>query len=152
MWSVVCNRPGAALLAFIIAAQAQGTHLALDLEKDKRIRALAGSSMPLGSRLGVNIHSLDDDVGLDSARAPGFGFVRMDLIWAQVEKNGRYDFANYDRLLSEMPSVPFKTERSELSDNEVERIAAAVVAKIREHFDTQRIAGFPRNFRGTSGE
>ncbi len=59
---------------------------------------------------------------------------------------------NSDDRTVEMPSVPFKTERPELSDNEVERIAAAVAAKIREHFDTERKARFPRDFRGTNGE
>jgi hypothetical protein len=59
---------------------------------------------------------------------------------------------NSDHRTVEMPSVPFTTERPELSDNEVERIAAAVAAKICEHFDMERKARFPRDFRGASGE
>ncbi len=50
-------------------------------------------------RLGVNIHLLRDDHSLDLARAAGFGFVRMDMMWANVERGGRYRFAAYDALL-----------------------------------------------------
>jgi hypothetical protein len=50
-------------------------------------------------RLGVNIHVLRDDPALDMARAAGFGFVRMDMMWANVERGGRYRFAAYDALL-----------------------------------------------------
>lgn len=72
----------------------------LDLEKAHRIVAVPGSSVPLSSRLGVNIHSLNDDAALDSAQSAGFSFVRMDLVWASVEKNGAYDFSEYDHLLA----------------------------------------------------
>jgi hypothetical protein len=50
--------------------------------------------------LGVNIHLLRDDHALDLARAAGFGFVRMDMIWANIERAGRYRFRQYDALLS----------------------------------------------------
>jgi hypothetical protein len=50
-------------------------------------------------RLGVNIHLLRDDHALDIAHAAGFEFVRMDLLWANVERRGRYRFFPYDRLL-----------------------------------------------------
>jgi hypothetical protein len=50
-------------------------------------------------RLGVNIHLLRDDHALDLARAAGFGFVRMDMMWTNVERGGRYRFAAYDALL-----------------------------------------------------
>jgi len=51
-------------------------------------------------RLGVNIHVLRDDIALDRAREAGFSFVRMDLLWADVERNGRYRFDGYDALLA----------------------------------------------------
>src|ERR1700722_8186777 len=50
-------------------------------------------------RLGVNIHLLQDDHSLDLAHAAGFGFVRMDMLWANVERRGGYRFFPYDRLL-----------------------------------------------------
>lgn len=50
-------------------------------------------------RLGVNIHLLQDDHALDFAHAAGFAFVRMDMLWADVERGGRYRFFPYDRLL-----------------------------------------------------
>jgi hypothetical protein len=52
-----------------------------------------------GPRLGVNIHLLRDNHGLDLAQAAGFGFVRMDMQWANVERGGRYRFFAYDALL-----------------------------------------------------
>jgi Cellulase (glycosyl hydrolase family 5) len=56
-------------------------------------------SSELAPRLGVNIHLLRDDHSLDLAHAAGFGFVRMDMLWANVERNGRYRFFAYDNLL-----------------------------------------------------
>jgi hypothetical protein len=56
-------------------------------------------SAALAPRLGVNIHVLRDDHALDLARDAGFRFVRMDLLWADVERNGRYRFFAYDALL-----------------------------------------------------
>jgi hypothetical protein len=56
-------------------------------------------SSELAPRLGVNIHLLRDDPALDLARAAGFGLVRMDLLWANVERRGRYRFFAYDALL-----------------------------------------------------
>ena len=50
-------------------------------------------------RLGVNIHLLNDAHALDLAHAAGFEFVRMDMLWADVERRGRYRFFPYDRLL-----------------------------------------------------
>ncbi|MGA3190282.1 MAG: cellulase family glycosylhydrolase [Bryobacteraceae bacterium] len=49
--------------------------------------------------LGVNIHLLQDDHALDQAHAAGFEFVRMDMLWSNVERGGRYRFFGYDRLL-----------------------------------------------------
>ena len=52
----------------------------------------------------------------------------------------------------EMPTAPFKAERLELSDNEIERIAAAVAEKICALFTTELKTRFPRDFRGALGE
>jgi hypothetical protein len=54
----------------------------------------------LAPRLGVNIHLLRDDPALDRAYAAGFAFVRMDMLWANVERNGRFRFFAYDALLN----------------------------------------------------
>ena len=51
-------------------------------------------------RFGVNLHGIDDDRQLDLARAAGFSFVRADLLWRAVERNGRYRFAAADRLMA----------------------------------------------------
>ncbi len=56
-------------------------------------------SEQLGSRLGVSIHTLGDDKLLDTAREAGFSFVRADMLWRQVERNGRYRFQAHDRLM-----------------------------------------------------
>jgi hypothetical protein len=50
-------------------------------------------------RFGVNVHFLHDDRALDLARSAGFSFVRRDLLWAQLEKQGQYDFAPFDDLM-----------------------------------------------------
>jgi hypothetical protein len=54
----------------------------------------------LAPRLGVNIHSLSDTAALELAQKAGFRFVRADMLWRQVERNGTYRFFAYDRLLS----------------------------------------------------
>ncbi len=56
-------------------------------------------SSELAPRLGVNTHLLRDEPALDLARAAGFGLVRMDMLWANVERGGRYRFFAYDALL-----------------------------------------------------
>ncbi|SPF43330.1 exported hypothetical protein [Candidatus Sulfopaludibacter sp. SbA4] len=56
-------------------------------------------SVELAPRLGVNIHLLQDDPALDQARAAGFRFVRMDMLWSNVERGGRFRFFAYDALL-----------------------------------------------------
>jgi hypothetical protein len=53
----------------------------------------------LRPRLGVNIHSLQDDRALDLAQDAGFSFVRTDLTWAKLEKQEGYDFSPFDVLL-----------------------------------------------------
>jgi hypothetical protein len=57
------------------------------------------NSAQLGARLGVNVHGFVDPHLLDLAREAGFASVRTDLLWRQVERNGSYRFAGYDRLL-----------------------------------------------------
>jgi len=56
----------------------------------------------LRSRLGVNIHFLKDDRTLDIARDAGFSFVRADLPWQDLEKNGQYDFTPFDALMQSL--------------------------------------------------
>ena len=69
----------------------------LDAVSGLKGRARVGAD--LGSQLGINIHSLHDPRGLDVAQAAGFRFVRTDLLWAEVEKDGHYDFAAFDQLM-----------------------------------------------------
>ncbi len=54
----------------------------------------------LRPRFGVNIHTLSDYSMLDLVRDAGFSFVRADLPWRQVERNGRYRFQFFDRFFS----------------------------------------------------
>jgi hypothetical protein len=65
---------------------------------------LAATAPPArnAQELGVNIHLLRDDHSLDLARAAGFTFVRMDMLWSNVERGGRYRFFAYDTLLREL--------------------------------------------------
>lgn len=74
----------------------------------------------------------------------------VDALLADLRR--RLGESSDNRTAVEMPPVSLKTERPELSDNEIGRIAAAVAAKICEHFDVERKARFPRDFRGASGE
>ena len=53
----------------------------------------------LKPRLGVNVHTWTEEA-LDQAREAGFSFVRADLLWQRVERNGRYRFMAYQRLLN----------------------------------------------------
>jgi hypothetical protein len=66
-----------------------------------RTSADAAADPPLepAPHLGVNIHLLRDDPALDRAHAAGFEFVRMDMMWANIERGGRYRFFAYDALL-----------------------------------------------------
>ncbi|MEI9974163.1 MAG: hypothetical protein WDO73_20195 [Ignavibacteriota bacterium] len=61
--------------------------------------AVPGSER-LAPRLGVNIHGIDDVRQLDAAHAAGFSFVRADLLWRAVERNGQYRFVVADRLVA----------------------------------------------------
>jgi hypothetical protein len=75
-----------------------------DSSESFHIDATAQPELPLPESfppsVGVNIHLLRDDHALDLARAAGFSFVRMDMVWANVERAGRYRFRQYDALLS----------------------------------------------------
>lgn len=68
------------------------------------VEAPPPESAELAPRLGVNIHVLQDDHALDLARDAGFRFARMDLLWADVERNGRFRFGGYDQLLRALES------------------------------------------------
>jgi len=54
--------------------------------------------------MGVNIHFIDAKPGeLEMLSEGGFRWIRMDLSWAQSEKQpGVYDFAGHDRLLASL--------------------------------------------------
>jgi hypothetical protein len=52
--------------------------------------------------MGVNIHLLRDEASVDLARAAGFRFVRMDLLWSNVERRGRFRFFAYDLLVRQL--------------------------------------------------
>lgn len=60
--------------------------------------SLPGATVPDG--LGVNIHFTDPMVGeMELLAAAGFRWVRMDLGWANIERElGVYDFSAFDRL------------------------------------------------------
>src|SRR5262245_18371001 len=70
-----------------------------ELREDAPVDPPITAAGELAPRLGVNIHVLRDDSALDRAKNLGFRFVRMDLLWSDVERNGRYRFAGYDALL-----------------------------------------------------
>jgi hypothetical protein len=74
------------------------------LQPDLSLTTPAAGSAQLAPRLGVNIHRLGDQAALDLAREAGFTFIRADLLWRQVERNGRYRFVAYDRLLNALES------------------------------------------------
>jgi hypothetical protein len=57
------------------------------------------AAVRLAPHLGVNIHLTRDNPSLDLAHSAGFAFARMDLLWANVERHGRYRFFGYDGLL-----------------------------------------------------
>jgi hypothetical protein len=56
----------------------------------------------LRPRLGVDIHFLSKEALLDRAKDAGFSFVRMDLPWARLEKDGQYDFTSFDALMQSL--------------------------------------------------
>lgn len=57
----------------------------------------------LAPRLAINVHSTNDERGLDEASAAGFSTIRVDLGWSDIEAvRGRYDFSGFDALLSSL--------------------------------------------------
>ncbi len=66
------------------------------------------SVIPQG--LGVNIHFTDPQPGeVKMIAAAGFHWVRMDFKWDATERErGRYDFAEYDRLMSALDESKMK--------------------------------------------
>ena len=64
----------------------------------------SSDSLELAPRMGVNVHLLRDNGSLDQAHDAGFRFVRMDLMWAQAERAGRFRFFQYDALLRALDS------------------------------------------------
>jgi Cellulase (glycosyl hydrolase family 5) len=99
-------------------------------------------------RFGVNIHFLQDDRALDLARSAGFSLVRMDLLWAQLEKKGQYDFAPFDDLMRSLearrmgvlwildyghPEHGAAAPQSEADVAAYARYAATAVAHFRGH-------------------
>jgi hypothetical protein len=71
-----------------------------DLRTDLAAIPPAPGATQLAPRLGVNIHAQNDTHALDLAREAGFQFVRADLLWRQVERNGAFRFLGADRLMS----------------------------------------------------
>ncbi len=62
------------------------------------------NSKTLEQGLGVNIHFTDPQPGeMKMIADAGFHWVRMDLVWADTERQaGRYDFSAYDRLMQSL--------------------------------------------------
>jgi hypothetical protein len=72
----------------------------LALRADMAVTPPPAGAGHLAPRWGVNIHVLSDASAVDAAHAAGFSFFRLDLLWRDVERNGRYRFFAYDRLLT----------------------------------------------------
>ncbi|MFT0173242.1 glycosyl hydrolase family 5 [Paraburkholderia mimosarum] len=49
---------------------------------------------------GVAVHEIVNMRLLDAARDVGFSFVRTDLFWDAVQKDGKFDFGDFDALVS----------------------------------------------------
>ncbi|HEY5961012.1 MAG TPA: cellulase family glycosylhydrolase [Polyangiaceae bacterium] len=66
------------------------------------VPAPAGAA-ELAPRFAVNVHTANDERGLDIARAAGFSTVRLDLGWSDIEtKTGTYDFSRFDALVQSL--------------------------------------------------
>lgn len=72
-----------------------------DIGTDSALTEKPQNSAELKPQLGVNVHTWNGGM-LNQARAAGFSFVRADLLWQQVERNGRYRFRAYERLLNDL--------------------------------------------------
>ncbi|HZS53622.1 MAG TPA: cellulase family glycosylhydrolase [Bryobacteraceae bacterium] len=115
-------------------------------DKEAAIAGASKEAAKLSPRLGVNIHFLKDDRALDLAKVAGFSFVRTDLPWARLEKQGSYDFAPFDGLMRSLEARgmgvlwllayghPEHGGKSPQSSEDIEayaRYAAAVVTHFR---------------------
>jgi Cellulase (glycosyl hydrolase family 5) len=90
------NAPVQGELSFDEIFLSSGKNL-LRLDPEQRIDAPSKlKTLPV---MGVNIHLLRDEPSVDLAHAAGFSFVRMDLLWKNVERRGRFRFFAYDALL-----------------------------------------------------
>jgi polysaccharide biosynthesis protein PslG len=69
-----------------------------ELRTDMALSTVPAGAGHLAPRFGVNIHGIDDERMLDLGHAAGFSFVRADLLWRAVERNGQYRFVVADRL------------------------------------------------------
>lgn len=84
--------------------------LSLSISADRPTTDCSGAWIPSASPLtvesgmGVNIHFTDPKPGeIKMIAAAGFRWVRMDFKWDVTERErGQYDFAPYDRLMSEL--------------------------------------------------
>jgi hypothetical protein len=72
------------------------------LNPDAALAPVPAGAGHLAPRLGVNIHGIDDEKMLELGHAAGFTFVRADLLWRAVERNGQYRFVVADRLQAAM--------------------------------------------------
>ena len=140
-------QPAQGQMAFDDVRLSRTTDASFRLERAAAVKAPEGTG-GLQPRLGVNIHFLRDDRGLDLARNAGFSFVRMDLLWAKLEKQGQYDFAPFDGLMRSLeargmgvlwllayghPDHGGESPQSEEDVAAYSRYAAAVVGHFRGH-------------------
>lgn len=57
------------------------------------------------SNMGVAIHFTRDDAALNAASSAGFGWVRTDLFWSDIEtRAGVYNWSKFDELVSALAS------------------------------------------------
>ena len=70
-------------------------------DSDCKFGSSAIRASPIPQGLGVNIHFTDPKPGeVKMIADAGFRWVRMDFVWKVTERErGRYDFAEYDRLI-----------------------------------------------------
>lgn len=118
------------------------------IDASSKLNPAPDTAGQLRPRWGVNIHFVRDDRALDAARDAGFSFVRMDLLWAAVERQGRYNFAPFDELMRALeargmgalwildyghPEHGGKAPQSPKDFRAYARYAAAAVAHFRGH-------------------
>jgi hypothetical protein len=88
------------LVAIAVAAAQQGTCAEiLHIDPQAQLAFSRSARAELGL-IGVNVHRLRSNGALDLARAAGFQFARVDLLWERVERGGAYRFVVYDALMN----------------------------------------------------